>query len=502
MAPPAALANGATGVKTIDRHKDFEAITITGYYTRDIRFPTSLQDEGSDAMNGAVDFSNPYCVLQTNSEYEGHGVSFTIGRGNNLVCAAIEMLAPLLVNRSLASLTSNMGNTWRYLASDSQMRWVGPEKGVVHLAQSAVINAIWDLWAKSQGKPVWRLVADMSPEEYVRCIDFRYITDALTPEEGIELLRKQELGKAERLKEVEENKAVPIYTTSASWLGYSDEKMKGLLEQSKIDGFRYYKLKVGGDLERDLRRLKLFRDVNGWDDILMLDSNQIWSVPEAESYLAELAHFKPLFIEEPTSPDDILGHATIRAALRKYNIKVATGEHCQNRIMFKQFLQAEALDYVQVDACRLGGLNEVMAVMLMAAKFHVPLHPHIGGVSLPEYSQHVITIDYLVVSGRRSVLEYIDALHEHFYHPAQIANGFHVTPTAPGYSVHMKPESMDRFTFPGGEGGWWRSEEAEKLLKLERTVGWRPDFGQSGKEVVDVQLKGNDAAFANDDGRT
>ncbi|KAI9744328.1 MAG: L-galactonate dehydratase [Claussenomyces sp. TS43310] len=359
------------------------------------------------------------------------------------------------------------------------MRWVGPEKGVIHLALSAVANAIWDLWAKSVGKPVWKLVCDMTPEEYVRCVDFRYISDALSPAEAIELLEEKQKGKQTRLEEATDNTAVPIYTTSAAWLGYSDEKMRELLLQSKKDGFHHYKLKIGGDIERDLRRLKIFREVIGWDDILMLDSNQIWSVPEVEAYLAQLAHFKPLFIEEPTSPDDILGHARIRALLQKHNIAVATGEHCQNRVIFKQLLQAKAIDYCQIDACRLGGLNEVMAVMLLAAKFNTPIHPHMyvilsGGVGLPEYSQHVSTIDYVMVSGQKSVLEYIDSLHEHFYHPAQIANGHHITPISPGYSVEIKPESMDKYSFPGENGSWWTTKEAHAMINAERVVGWRP----------------------------
>jgi len=451
-----------------------KSVVITGFVSKDVRFPTSLDGTGSDVMSGAVDFSSAYCILKTNSPYEGHGMTFTIGRGNEIVCAAIDMLAPLIVNRSLSSLTANMGKTWRYLVSDSQMRWVGPEKGVTHLALAAVVNALWDLWAKTLHKPVWRVVVDMTPEEVVQCIDFRYITDAITPEEAVELLRKQRVGMEARLRDVEKNRAVPIYTTSAGWLNYSDEKMRMLLQDAKSKGFRQYKLKVSGDLERDIRRLEIFREVVGWDDVLMLDSNQIWSVQNATEYVSKLAHLKPLFIEEPTFPDDILGHATIRASLRPYSIAVATGEHCANRVMFKQFLQASALDYCQVDACRLGGLNEVLAVLLLAAKFNIPIHPHIGGVGLPEYSQHVSTIDYLVVSGRMSALEYIDALHEHFLHPAKIENGFHITPLEEGYSVEMKKASMEKFSFPGQEGGWWRSEEAKLLLQEERVIGWQP----------------------------
>ncbi|KAI6783567.1 L-galactonate dehydratase-like protein [Emericellopsis cladophorae] len=442
-------------------------ITITGFSTRDVRFPTSLDKTGSDAMNAAGDYSSAYCILKTDSDYTGHGMTFTIGRGNDIVCSAITHVADRLKGRTLSSLVADWGKTWRHLVNDSQLRWIGPEKGVIHLALGAVVNAVWDLWAKVLGKPVWRIVADMTPEEFVRCIDFRYITDAITPDEAIELLRQQEGGKAARLDEALSSKAVPAYTTSAGWLGYGEDKMKALLQETLDQGYRHFKLKVGGSVEEDKRRLTIARDVIGYDkgNVLMVDANQVWSVPEAISYMEQLAVFKPWFIEEPTSPDDILGHKKIRDALKPHGIGVATGEMCQNRVIFKQLIQSGAIDFCQIDACRLGGVNEVLAVLLIAKKYNIPIVPHSGGVGLPEYTQHLSTIDYVVVSGKLSVLEYVDHLHDHFLHPSKIKGGYYQTPMEPGYSVEMKADSMDKFSYPGEEGvSWWKSEEAKPIL--------------------------------------
>ncbi|KAJ9635830.1 L-galactonate dehydratase [Coniosporium tulheliwenetii] len=391
-------------------------VTITHIETRDVRFPTSLDKTGSDAMNAAGDYSSAYCILHTDSPHTGHGMTFTIGRGNEIVCAAITLLADRIRGADLDTLVSNWGATWRHLVSDSQLRWIGPEKGVIHLALGAVVNALWDLWAKTLGKPVWRIVADMTPEEVVRCIDFRYLTDALTPEEAVAMLEETGKGKADRIKEAEASRAVPAYTTSAGWLGYGKEKMRGLLEETAAKGYRHFKLKVGGSVEEDRERLQIARDVIGYDkgNVLMVDANQVWSVPEAIEYMRHLAEFKPCPL----------------------GIGVATGEMCQNRVIFKQLLQAGAIDVCQIDACRLGGVNEVLAVLLLAKKFNVPIVPHSGGVGLPEYTQHLSTIDYVVVSGKKSVLE----------------DGHYVTPMEPGYSVEMRPESMEKFEFPGREG--------------------------------------------------
>ncbi|KAI2609629.1 enolase C-terminal domain-like protein [Hypoxylon fragiforme] len=448
-------------------------ITITGWTTRDVRFPTSLDKTGSDAMNAAGDYSSAYCILETDSEFTGHGMTFTIGRGNDIVCAAIPHLAARLKGRTLASLVADWSATWRHLVADSQLRWIGPEKGVIHLALGAVVNALWDLWAKTLRKPVWRVVADMTPEELVRCVDFRYITDAITPDEALALLRgAAEGGKKEaRLQEALRSRAVPAYTTSAGWLGYDEAKMRRLLQETLARGYRHFKLKVGGALEQDQRRLRIARDVIGYDrgNVLMVDANQVWGVPEAIAHMRQLAAYKPWFIEEPTSPDDVLGHKAIRDALQPLGVGVATGEMCQNRVVFKQLIVSGAIDVCQVDACRLGGVNEVLAVLLMAAKYGVPVVPHSGGVGLPEYTQHLSTIDYVAVSGRRSVLEYVDHLHEHFLHPSAVSEGYYQTPTHPGYSVEMKPESMDRFEYPGKPGvSWWTSDEARVILDGEK----------------------------------
>ena len=333
-------------------------------------------------MNTAGDYSAAYCMLHTTCEHSGHALAFTIGRGNELIVAAIPHFASQLAGRSLSSLVADFGSTWRALVSDSQVRWVGPEKGVTHLALGAVVNALWDLWGKVLGKPVWRVVCEMTPEEVVRCIDFRYTEDAISKEEAVGLLRDAEDGRSKRLEEAECNLAVPAYTTRPGWLGYSDEKMRQLLIEARDEGYRHFKLKVGGDVERDKQRLRLAQDIVGPENVLMVDANQVWNVLQAIDWMKQLAEFKPWFIEEPTSPDDILGHATVRNALKPFGIGVASGEMCQNRIMFKQFFQAGALDICQVDACRLGGLNEVLAVLLMAKKFNVAVIPHSGGVSV------------------------------------------------------------------------------------------------------------------------
>ena len=420
-------------------------------------------------MNVAGDYSAAYCILRTSSpSHAGHGMTFTIGRGNDLVIAAIPYFAHRLVNKPLSTLVSNFGATWSSLVSDSQVRWVGPEKGVTHLAVGAVANAIWDLWAKVLGKPVWRVVSEMTPEEVIRCVPFRYIEDAVTPAEAVAILQDGEKDKPSRIKDAEGSQAVPAYTTSAGWIGYGRDKMRQLLQDAQLQGYRHFKMKVGGSLEEDRERLAITRDVIGYDrgNVLMVDANQVWGVPQAIQHMTSLAEFKPWFIEEPTSPDDVLGHAAVRKALKPLGIGVATGEMCQNRMMFKQLLQAEAIDVCQVDACRMGGLNEVLAVLLMAKKFGVPIVPHSGGVGLPEYTQHVSTIDYVVVSGNKSLLEFVDSLHEHFLHPSHVQHGHYVTPLEPGYSVEMKAESMRKYEFPGEKGvSWWQTHEAKPILE-------------------------------------
>jgi L-fuconate dehydratase len=427
--------------------------TITRVVARDIRFPTSDALDGSDAMNEAPDYSAAYATLQTDTSLEGHGLTFTIGRGNELCVAAIEALAPLVEGRTLESFTADMGAFWRHVTGDSQLRWVGPEKGVIHLATAAIVNAVWDLWAKTEAKPLWKLLSDMSPEEVVRCVDFRYITDALTPEEALAILRENDLTKAEREVEMLRH-GFPAYTTSAGWLGYSDEKLRRLCREAVEAGWTHLKIKVGADVEDDVRRAAIIREEIGPDRRLMMDANQVWNVPQAIAHMERLRPFDPWWIEEPTSPDDVLGHAAIARAVDP--IGVATGEHCQNRVVFKQLLQADAISFCQIDSCRLGGVNEVIAVLLLARKFGVPVCPHAGGVGLCEYVQHLSIFDYIRVGAslENRVLEYVDHLHEHFLDPVIIEKGRYMPPTKPGYSIEMRRESLDEFEYPAGSA--WR----------------------------------------------
>ncbi|TKT74819.1 L-fuconate dehydratase [Aquamicrobium sp. LC103] len=414
----------------------------------DLRFPTSLHLDGSDAMNPDPDYSAAYVILKTDGSHEGHGLTFTIGRGNDICCAAIEAMRHLVVGLDMAEVAADMGAFWRHVTSDSQLRWIGPDKGAIHLATGAIVNAVWDLWAKIAGKPIWRLVADMSPEELVRCIDFRYITDCITREEALSLLKEKAEGKAERIA-VLEREGYPCYTTSAGWLGYEDEKLRRLCREAVEAGFDHVKLKVGRDRADDIRRLRIAREALGPDRKLMIDANQVWEVGEAIDWVRDLAFAKPWFIEEPTSPDDVEGHRRIRKGVAP--VQVATGEMCQNRIMFKQFIMRGAIDVVQIDACRLGGVNEVLAVLLMAAKYDLPVCPHAGGVGLCEYVQHLAMIDYVAIAGTREgrVVEYVDHLHEHFLDPCVIRGAAYMPPSAPGFSIEMKPASRAAHLFAG-----------------------------------------------------
>jgi L-fuconate dehydratase len=430
-------------------------VKIVKSRARDIRFPTSQHADGSDAMNLDPDYSAAYVVLETDQPgLEGHGLTFTLGKGNELCVAAIEALAPIVVGRDLEEITRDMAGFWREVTSASQLRWVGPEKGVIHLATAAVVNAVWDLWGKVAGKPVWRLVADMTPEEFVSLIDFRYITDALTKEEALAILRANAPTKAKRIADLEA-KGFPAYTTSAGWLGYPDDKVRRLCREAMAEGLNYIKIKVGRDLADDKRRCAIVREEIGPDRFLMIDANQVWDVGQAIDWVKELAPYKPLWIEEPTSPDDVVGHATIRKAVKPLGIGVATGEMCQNRVLFKQLMQLNAIDFCQIDSCRLGGVNEILAVLLMAKKFGVPVCPHAGGVGLCEYVQHLAMIDYVCVSAstENRVLEFVDHLHEHFIDPVVMRDGHYMPPRLPGYSITMKPASLDEFEY--GKGKAW-----------------------------------------------
>lgn len=422
---------------------------ITSLQTFDLRFPTSASLDGSDAMNPDPDYSAAYVVLGTDdANLDGHGLTFTIGRGNEVVVAAIEALRDRVTGLELDWIGENPGRFWRHVTGDSQLRWIGPDKGAMHLATGAVVNAVWDLLAKRANKPVWRYVADMTPEQLVSIIDFRYLTDAITPDEALEIFRAAEAGKAARIAELEAN-GYPCYTTSAGWLGYSNEKLTRLATEAVEAGFSHIKMKVGRDLADDIRRLEIVRRIMGPDRFLMIDANQVWEVGQAIDWVTELKRFSPYFIEEPTSPDDIEGHRKIREAIAP--VKVATGEMCQNRILFKQFITRGAIDIVQIDACRIGGLNEVLSVLLMAAKYGLPVWPHAGGVGLCEYVQHLSMIDYLVVSGTKSgrVIEYVDHLHEHFVDPCIIQNAAYMPPQRAGFSIEMKPASIAAHRFGG-----------------------------------------------------
>ena len=418
----------------------------------DVRFPTSRFLDGSDAVNVDPDYSAAYVILATDdgSWPVGHGLTFTTGRGTEIVVAAVEALRPVVLGRSTEEVFGDIGAFWRDLVDDSQLRWIGPQKGAIHLATAAVVNAVWDLWAKREGKPLWKLLADLPSGEIVRAIDFRYLTDALTPDRALEYLRALESTRSQREAEIIRD-GYPAYTTSVGWLGYSDDKIRRLSAEALAAGWTRFKMKVGGTLADDIRRAGIVREAIGPDNLLMMDANQRWDVETAISWMEPLARFDPYWIEEPTSPDDILGHAAIAGAV--HPIRVATGEHVQNRVMFKQFLAAGGMDVCQVDACRLGGVNEVLAVLLLARRFGIPVCPHAGGVGLCELVQHISIFDYIAVSGDLTgrMIEYVDHLHEHFVDPVVVMDGRYRAPMAPGYSAEMKPDSLRRHTFATGE---------------------------------------------------
>lgn len=427
--------------------------SITSVTVADIRFPTSRTMDGSDAMNKDGDYSAAYVTISTDDPaVSGFGFTFTIGRGNDLCVEAARQRSLPLIGRDVPTLVGDLGAIYRELQSDSQLRWLGPEKGVIHLALAAVMNAVWDLAARMAGKPLWRLLSEMTPEQLVTAADLRYLSDALTREEALAMLTELEPTRAARIDKIAAT-GYPCYTTSAGWLGYSDDRLRQLCQEAVESGYRHVKLKVGADLQEDIRRLSIAREVIGDDAALMIDANQVWDVPQAIEWVNALAVFRPLWIEEPTSPDDILGHTAIRRAVAP--IGVASGEHGMNRVLFKQMFQAGALDYCQLDAARLGSVNEVLAVYLLAKKFEVPVCPHAGGVGLCELVQHLSIFDYVAVSGSLDgrVTEYVDHLHEHFVEPCVVEGGAYRVPTAPGYSAEMASGSIEKFRYP--DGSYW-----------------------------------------------
>jgi L-fuconate dehydratase len=420
------------------------AVTVS-----DIRFPTSRLRDGSDAMNPMPDYSAAYVVVRTSSGAEGCSLVFTIGRGTEVQVAAIEAFTPAVVGLPVDATLADLGAFSRRLGADSPLRWLGPEKGVVHMAHGALVNALWDLRARREGKPLWRLLAELDPEELVSLVDFRYLADAISPEEALAILRRAQPGRDERTARLLE-RGYPAYATTPGWLGYDDDKLIRLAREAVADGFTQIKLKVGGDLADDRRRLQLAREAVGPDVRIAIDANQVWGVEEAIGWVRALAEYDPYWIEEPTAPDDVLGHARIRAAVAP--VKVATGEHAHNAILFKQFLQAEAVDVVQIDACRTAGVNENVATLLLAAKFGVAVCPHAGGVGLCEMVQHLALFDYVAVSGTDAdrAIEHVDHLHEHFETPTEVRGGRYVAPIAPGGGARMHDESLERFAYPAG----------------------------------------------------
>jgi L-fuconate dehydratase len=426
-------------------------VRIERIRTVDLRFPTSLYSIGSDAVNKDPDYSAAYCILETGTDIEGHGLTFTLGRGTELCVLAIQYLSRFVVGRSLGEITDDMAAFTRELSGDTQFRWLGPEKGVIHLAAAALVNAVWDLWAKVEGKPVWKLLADMTPEKIVSLIDFRYIDDALSPDEALHRLRSKAAGRSERTARLHAT-GLPAYTTSAGWFGFSDEKVRRLCQQALREGWTHFKLKVGGEAEDDLRRGRLVREQIGADHKLMVDANQKWGVEEAIARTRALAELDLFWMEEPTNPDDVLGHARIR---RETGVRIATGEHCHSKVMFKQLMQAGAIDVCQIDSCRVAGVNENLAVILMAAKFGIPVCPHAGGVGLCEYVQHLAAFDYIYASCSLEdrVVEYVDHLHEHFLTPVDIRAGHYMLPKDPGYSIQIKEASLSEYAFP--DGTYW-----------------------------------------------
>lgn len=433
--------------------------TIIAVETSDVRFPTSRDLDGSDAMNPDPDYSAAYLRVVTDSSdgHEGHGFVFTIGRGNDVETAAIKALTPYLLGRNVEELLADMGATYMEFINDSQLRWLGPEKGVMHMAIGAVTNALWDLKAKRAGLPLWQLLGTMSPEEIVNLVDFRYLSDALTPEEALEILKAAESGREERIATLMAE-GYPGYTTTPGWLGYSDEKLTRLAHEAVADGFKQIKLKVGADLSDDVRRLRTARAAVGPDIKIAVDANQRWDVAEAIEWMSHLAEFDIAWIEEPTSPDDILGHAAIARGVAP--IPVATGEHVQNRVVFKQMLQADSLQVLQIDAARVAGVNENIAILLLAAKFGVRVCPHAGGVGLCEAVQHLSMFDFVAVSGKKDdrMIEFVDHLHEHFITPIDVHDGCYWPPVTPGGGSEMHAASVAEYTFP--DGAFWVADAA------------------------------------------
>ncbi|KAL4716836.1 hypothetical protein ACJJTC_012647 [Scirpophaga incertulas] len=434
-------------------------LKIIALDVKDVRFPTSLGGHGSDALHTDPNYSCAYVTLTTEDRRYGYGLTFTCGRGTEVVVLAIRSFKRFVLGMNAADIFADFASFWKTITNDSQMRWIGPECGVAHLAAAAILNALWDLWARIENKPLWRLLVDMEPQELVSTIDFRYISEVITRDEAIRILKERKSGQGARLKYLSEN-GYPAYTTQVGWMGYSDETVSHLCKKYLNLGFTHFKVKVGVNVLDDIRRCSVVRNCIGDGKVLMVDANQAWDVNEAIDWMKKLAHLKPLWIEEPTSPYDVLGHTAISNALKPYGIGVAGGEMCANRVLFKQFLQSGGLQFCQIDAARVGSINEILAIYLMADKLNVKVCPHAGGVGLCEMVQHLQMWDYVSLSASMDgrFIEYVDQQHEHFSDPCIVENARYIAPKLRGYSTQFLPEVLDKFTYPTGSE-WQRMFE-------------------------------------------
>ncbi len=425
-------------------------VSITAATVTDLRFPTSRTLDGSDAMNPDPDYSAAYLELSTSEPgLTGCGFVFTIGRGNDIQAAAVEVVADRLVGRELDGLLENPSAVNRELNWDSQLRWLGPDKGVMHMAVGAAMNAVWDLRCKREGRPLWSTLSHLEPAEVVALVDWTYLSDFLDPAQAREILEERRSERDSRIADLRRD-GLAAYTTSPGWLGYSDDKLERLCRQALDDGFNTIKLKVGADLDNDCRRLGIARTAIGPDTALAIDANQRWSVPDAIAAIGRFAEFNLRWVEEPTHPDDVVGHATIAKAV--HPVPIATGEHLANPTLAKQLLQLGGAQILQIDATRVGGVHDLVAMILLAARAGVDVIPHAGGVGLCEAVQHFAFFNAISVAADPSqlALEYVDHLHEHLDQPVEVTSGRYRLPTQPGAGTAFRPGTAAAFAYPCG----------------------------------------------------
>ena len=404
----------------------------------DARFPLP-EGAGSDAVHTSPVYAMALTHLHTQDNVSGTGLALTLGDGNPLVCEAIRILARPLAGQPIEEVMAGFGNVSRGMANDPALRWLGPHKGVVHLALASITNACWDLWAKSRGVPLWKLLLDLDDEALVATLDLSYLEDVLSPEEAVALLRNEKPTRPARASILETG--YPGYDTSVGWIAYDDEKVRDLTFKAMDRGFRAFKLKVGSEIEdRDTRRAEMLREIAGDSGVLMFDANQRWNAPEAMRRCRALAAFKPLWIEEPTHPDDVHAHVEIARAIAP--VRVATGEHIPNRIMFKNYFLYGGMHFVQADCTRLAGISEFLAVSLMARKFQLPVVPHVGDMG--QIHQHLVLFNHVALNHELFFLEHIPHLREHFVFPAQVSGGFYKPPQEPGASTDMRLKGEGR----------------------------------------------------------